>query len=139
MINQLYPAFADFVSQAAPGVEELFNGMAEWIQPILDKLPEFCEALGDVVGAIDLESLGKTISTVMDIFITVVLPIPDTIAPHIDEIVIAIGILVGAIEGIGLVLTAIEAGPIALIVVAIGLWYWQSLPPIESPKLSGIS
>lgn len=139
MINQLYPAFADFVSQAAPGVEELFNGMAEWIQPILDKLPEFGEALGDVVGAIDLESLGKTISTVMDIFITVVLPIPDTIAPHIDEIVIAIGILVGAIEGIGLVLTAIEAGPIALIVVAIELWYWQSLPPIASPKLSGIS
>ena len=28
---------------------------------------------------------------------------------------IAIGILVGAIEGIGLVLTVIEAGPIALI------------------------
>lgn len=113
VMNELYPSFADFVSQAAPGVEELFNGMAECIQPILDKLPEFDEALGEVIGAIDLESLGKTIATV-------VLPVLETIAPYNDEIVIAIGILVGAIEGIGLVLTVIEAGPIALIVAAIG-------------------
>ncbi|MDK2584144.1 hypothetical protein [Corynebacterium yonathiae] len=95
VMNQLYPAFADFVSQAAPGVEEFFNGMAEWIQLILDKLPEFGEALGDVVGAIDFESHGKAISTVMDIFTTVVLPVLETIAPNIDEIVITIGILVG--------------------------------------------
>lgn len=120
VMNELYPSFADFVSQAAPGVEELFSGMAEWIQPILDKLPEFGEALGEVIGAIDFESLGKTFATVMDIFTTVVLPVLETITPYIDEIVIAIGILVGAIEGIGLVLTVIEAGPIALIVAAIG-------------------
>ena len=80
-MNELYPSFADFVSQAAPGVEELFNGMAEWIQPILDKLPEFGEALGEVIGAIDFESLGKTIATVMDIFTTVVLPVLETITP----------------------------------------------------------
>ena len=94
-MNQIDPAFADFVSQAAPGVEEYFNGMAESIQPILDKLPEFGEARGDVVGAIDFESHGKTISTVMDIFTTVVLSVLETIAPIIDEIVITIGILVG--------------------------------------------
>lgn len=81
VMNELYPSFADFVSQAAPGVEELFNGMAEWIQPILDKLPEFGEALGEVIGAIDFESLGKTIATVMDIFTTVVLPVLETITP----------------------------------------------------------
>lgn len=103
VMQDVYPAFAGFISELAPGMRTFFENLPKWIQPVLDRMPQLGTAISDVLGNLDLEGIGQTIGNIFGFVSTTVLPILEVIAPHLDTIVNTIVPLSAAI------LTVVEA------------------------------
>lgn len=103
VMEDVYPAFAGFISELAPGMRAFFENLPKWIQPVLDRMPQLGTAISDVLENLDLEGIGKTIGNIFGLITNVVLPTLELIAPHIGTIVNTIVPLSAAI------LTVVEA------------------------------
>ena len=90
VMEHLYPAFAGFIENVAPGVRTFFEKLPVWIQPILDRMPELGEAISTVLENLDLTGIGVTVGAIFGTINDVVLPTLSLIAPYIDNIVNAI-------------------------------------------------
>lgn len=90
VMQNLYPAFAGFIENVAPGVQTFFEKLPVWIQPILDRMPELGEAISTVLENLDLTGIGATVGAIFGTINNVILPTLSLIAPYIDNIVNAI-------------------------------------------------
>lgn len=90
VMEHLYPAFAGFIENVAPGVRTFFEKLPVWIQPILDRMPELGESISNVLENLDLTGIGVTVGNIFGMINDAVLPTLSLIAPYIDNIVNAI-------------------------------------------------
>lgn len=90
VMEHLYPAFAGFIENVAPGVQTFFEKLPVWIQPILDRMPELGTAISDVLENLDLTGIGVTVGAIFGTINDVILPTLSLIAPYIDNIINAI-------------------------------------------------